>query len=94
VQKYRRFEEGTQSHYRVTNIKIQDSQSEDELTYNILQNLNSLIHDGIEIKVLAEILKENYGVNEPCCRGFIERIKIELDMYCPDMKKLYFVESN
>ncbi|WP_048065460.1 hypothetical protein [Methanosarcina acetivorans] len=90
VQKYRRF--GSQSHkYRVTKIKIQDSQSEDELKYNILQNLSNLVYNGIEIEILDGILKENYGVTGDCCRDLIERIKIELNMYCPDMKKLYFV---
>jgi hypothetical protein len=80
--------------YTVNKIKITDSQSEDELIHNILQSLQKIIHDGIEIEVLAGILKEDYYITEACCRGFIERIKIELDMYCPDMKKLYFVESN
>ena len=92
VQKYRHFEGNIQSHrYTVKNIESIDSQSEDELVYNILQKLNNLIHDGIEIEVLVGILKEDYGIAGACCRDLIERIKLELDMYCPDMKKLYYV---
>ncbi|AAM05103.1 predicted protein [Methanosarcina acetivorans C2A] len=90
VQKYRRL--GSQSHrYRITKMEIQDSQSENELVYNILQSLENTIHNGIKIEVLTGILKEDYGVTEPCCRDLIEKIKIELDMYCPDMETLYFV---
>ncbi|WP_269849062.1 hypothetical protein [Methanosarcina horonobensis] len=51
-----------------------------------------IIHDGIEIEVLIKILQENYGVTETCCMDLIERIRLDLDMYCPDRKRLYFAE--
>ena len=93
--KYRQFEGDLQAYkYMVKNIEITDTLTEKDLIEDILKSLQKIIHDGIEVEVLAGILKENYGVTGACCRDLIERIKMELDMYCPDMKKLYYVESN
>jgi len=93
--KHRHFEGDLQAYkYMVKNIEITDTLTEKELIKDILQSLQKIIHDGIEVEVLAGILKENYGITGACCRGLIERIQLELDMYCPDMKKLYFVESD
>ncbi|WP_196296992.1 hypothetical protein [Methanosarcina barkeri] len=78
--------------YMVENIEVTDSLTEEEFVRNILQGLQRVIHDGIEVEVLAGILKENYGITGTCCSGLIERIQLELDMYCPDRKKLYFAD--
>ncbi|MPN36116.1 hypothetical protein SDC9_183621 [bioreactor metagenome] len=75
----------------IKNIEITDTLTEEDLIKDILQSLQKIIHNGIEVKVLAGILKENYGITEPCCRGLIEKIQLELNMYSPDMKTLYFV---
>ncbi len=76
----------------VENIKVTDSLTEEELVRNILQGLRRVINDGIEVEVLAGILKENYGVTGACCSGLIEKIQLELGMYCPDRKRLYFAD--
>lgn len=78
----------------VESVEVVDALTEKDIVRDILQGLHRIIHDGIEIEVLVGILKENYGITGVCCRELIERIKLELDMYCPDMKKLYFVESD
>jgi hypothetical protein len=83
---------GKACRYLVENIKVTDSLTEDELVRNILQGLQRVINDGIEVEILAEILKENYGVTGSCCSGIIERIQLELGMYCPDKKRLYFAD--
>ncbi|WP_440947861.1 hypothetical protein ACSAZL_06330 [Methanosarcina sp. T3] len=80
--------------YAVENVEVVDTLTEGDLIRDVLQRLHRIIHDGIEVEVLAGILKENYGITGICCRGLIERIQLELDMYCPDRKRLYFVESN
>ncbi|AKB37884.1 hypothetical protein MSSAC_3294 [Methanosarcina siciliae C2J] len=78
--------------YVVENIEIQDSLTEEELVRSILQSLQKVIHDGIEVETLIGILEENYGVTGSCCMELIEKIKLELDMYCPDRKRLYFAD--
>ncbi|AKB19046.1 hypothetical protein [Methanosarcina sp. WWM596] len=84
--------EGQACRYAVESIEVADTLTEEELVRNVLQGLARIIHDGIEVKVLAGILKENYGITGICCRELIERIQLELDMYCPDRKRLYFVD--
>ena len=84
--------EGQACRYAVENIKIIDSLTEDELIMQILQGLQRVINDGIEVEILSGILKENYGVTEACCNEIIERIQLELGMYCPDKKRLYFAD--
>jgi hypothetical protein len=84
--------EGQACRYMVENIKVTDSLTEDELVRNILQSLQKVINDGIEIEVLAGILKENYGITGVCCSGLIDRVQLELGVYCPDRKRLYFAD--
>lgn len=86
-------EDGQACRYVVDNIEVIDSLTEEELVRDVLQGLHGVITDGIEVDVLTGILKENFGVTGACCRGLIERIQLELDMYSPDKKRLYFVES-
>ena len=76
----------------VENVDVVDSLTEDEMIRDVLRGLQGAITDGIEVEVLAGILKENFGVTGACCRGLIERIQLELDMYSPDKKRLYFVD--
>lgn len=78
--------------YVIENIEVRDSLTEEELVRSILQGLHKIVHDGIEVDVLIEVLQENYGITGPCCRDLIERIQLELNMYCPDRKRLYFAE--
>jgi hypothetical protein len=78
--------------YVIENIEVQDSLTEEELVRNILQSLQKIIYNGIEVEVLIGILEENYGVTGTCCRDLIERIQLELEMYCPDRKRLYFAD--
>lgn len=78
--------------YVIENIEIQDSLTEEELVRSILKSLQKVIHDGIEVKTLIEVLEENYGVTGRCCTEIIERIQLELGMYCPDRKRLYFAD--
>jgi hypothetical protein len=93
--KHRHFTGDIQAYrYTIKNIDITDTLTEKDLIKDILQSLQKIIHDGIEIEALAGILKENYGITGPCCRELIERIQLELDMYCPDRKRLYFVKSD
>lgn len=78
--------------YVIENIKVQDSLTEEELVRNILHSLQKIIYDGIEVEILIGVLEENYGVTEACCKDLIERIQLELQMYCPDRKRLYFAD--
>ncbi|MDQ1251004.1 MAG: hypothetical protein QG646_73 [Euryarchaeota archaeon] len=90
--KYRHFEGDIHSYrYKIKNIEITDTLTEKDLIKDILQSLQKIIHDGVKIDVLEGIMKDTYGIAEPCCRELIDRIQLELNMYSPDMKTLYFV---
>lgn len=78
--------------YIIENIKVKDSLPEEEFVGSILQSMQKIIHDGIEVEVLIETLQEKYGVTESCCMDLIEKIQLELNMYCPDRERLYFAE--
>lgn len=90
---YLHFEGETEAcRYVIKNIEIQDSLTEEELVRCILQSLQKVIYDGIEVETLIEVLEENYGVTGSCCMEIIEKIQLELGMYCPDRKRLYFAD--
>lgn len=87
--------EGEKQAYRyiIENIEVKGSLPEEDFIRSILQGMRKIIYDGIEVEVLRGILEENYGVTGACCMDLIERIQLELDMYCPDRKRLYFAET-
>ncbi|ABE51503.1 Hypothetical protein Mbur_0521 [Methanococcoides burtonii DSM 6242] len=41
----------------------------------------------------CKLLKKNFGVAAKYCCDLIQRMKIELDMYCPDRQNQYFVRG-
>ena len=93
--KYRRFDGDIPVYrYDIKNIDVTDTLTEKELMKDVIQSLHRLIHDGIEVETVEGILKDGYGITGPCCKEFLEKITEELNLYSPDMKRLYFVESN
>ena len=40
---------------------------------------------------LCKILKDKFGILEQYCCDIVQRLKVELDMYSPDHRHLYFV---
>jgi len=79
--------------YIIENIEVKYSLPEEEFVEGILRGVQEIVHDGIQVEFLIKVLGENYGVAGSCCMDLIEKIKLELDMYCPDNKRLYFAES-
>jgi hypothetical protein len=57
---------------------------------NFRSNHNS---NSITTYELCHVLKEYFGVVVVCCCDLIQRMEIELDMYCPDQEHLYFIEA-
>lgn len=51
------------------------------------------MHDGVEIRELCEILKKYYGLVAAYCCDLVVKIRIELGMYSPDRRYLYFVKQ-
>jgi hypothetical protein len=74
-------------------VETTETISEDELLKDILQSLNGCISDGIAIFELCKILNTAFGVSSQNICEIVERIKLELDMYCPDRKHLYFIQT-
>ncbi len=82
------------SSYTLKDIEVSDTVSEEQLVRDVLRELMGHIYNGITVSELCRILKDNFGILSRYCCDFIQRLKIELDMYCPDRKHLYFVEGS
>ncbi|WP_440952065.1 hypothetical protein [Methanococcoides sp. FTZ1] len=79
--------------YLIENIDVDETISEEEMARSVLQELRGYVYDGITTYELCRILKEYFGVVAMHCCDLIQKMKIELDMYCPDHQHLYFVEA-
>lgn len=81
------------SRYAVEYIQVKETVSEAELLSQIFRTIRDFVKDGIEVKELYQILKTQYGIAAVYCQDLIQKIKVELDMYCPDRQHLYFVTA-
>jgi hypothetical protein len=76
---YMRFEGENQAcKYIIENIEVKDSLPEEDFVRSVLNELQKIVHNGIEIEVLIEILQDNYGVTSTCCTDLVEKIQLEL----------------
>lgn len=73
------------------NVEITDSISAEELANCIMCELKPHMYDGMTVDEFCKLLKKYFGVASKYCCDLIQRMKVELDMYCPDRKHLYFV---
>lgn len=88
------YSDGTQSITSVVvGAKACETVSEEQLAREILLELEGYVYDGITTKELCVLLSRYFGVVSSYCCDIVQRIKIDLDMYCPDHSHLYFVES-
>ncbi|WP_319508917.1 hypothetical protein [uncultured Methanolobus sp.] len=78
---------------RVDEMEVYDSVSEEELARQIVCELRGFIYNGMTVDEFCRILKKYYGVASKYCCDLIQRMKKELDMYCPDRQHLYYVEA-
>ncbi len=76
--------------YAIERIEVADTLSEEEMAARIMQELKGLIRNGVDIKELCRVVKEYFGVAAKYCCDIIQRIKLEVGMYCPDRKHLYY----
>ena len=74
-------------------INLVDSVEAEKLALDILRDLQGYVYDGITTRQLCKLLKDKFGVAFQYCCDIVQRLKIELDMYCPDKQHLYYVES-
>ncbi|WP_135606843.1 hypothetical protein [Methanococcoides sp. NM1] len=77
----------------VTDVEMADSLSEEQLARDILLELEGYVYNGMTTDEFCKLLKKYFGVASKYCCDLIQRMKIELDMYCPDHQHLYFVEA-
>ncbi|WP_235856311.1 hypothetical protein [Methanolobus halotolerans] len=75
-------------------VEVRDTVSEEHLVKDVLRELMGHIYNRITVSELCKILKDNFDILSRYCCDFIQRLIIELDMYCPDRKHPYFVEGN
>lgn len=76
--------------YTINKIEVTDSVSEEELASTILYEIQNQIEDGVSVRQLCRIITDYYGVASNYCCDLIQRIKLELGMYCPDGGHLYY----
>lgn len=79
--------------YTIEDISIDETLTAEKFVRSVLCTVHGYIRDGIEVSELCQILRKYYGIASAYCCDLIQRIKIELDMYCPDHKRLYFVNG-
>jgi hypothetical protein len=78
--------------YAIERIEVSETVTEEELVIEVLKGMRPYVHNGVAIRELCCVLKKYYGVVAAYCCDLLTRLKIELDMYCPDHKHLYFVD--
>ena len=83
----------TETFTHIDELEVCDSVSEEEFARCILYELSNHIYDGITTEEFCKLLKKYFGVAAKYCCDIIQRMKIEMDMYCPDRQHLYFVEG-
>lgn len=74
--------------YTLSHIEVVECITEQEMAESILQDLRGWVYDGVSIRELCRIIKDNYGMAARYCCDIIESIKLELCMYSPDRKHL------
>jgi len=77
----------------LTDAEVTDSCTPSELADSVLHELADHVYNGISTHELCKILREKFGVLEQYCCDLVQKLKIELDMYCPDRQHLYYVEA-
>jgi hypothetical protein len=88
------YSDGSQTtDYTIIDLEVDESITEEELAASILRELQGHVYNGITTRQLCKILKDNFGVAFRYCCDIVQRLKIELDMYCPDRQHLYYVEA-
>ena len=85
--------ENYREHQMIKDIEIKDTLSEEELARCIVYELKDFMYHGITVDEFCKLLKKYYGVAAKYCCDLIQRMKNELDMYCPDRQHLYYVEA-
>jgi hypothetical protein len=88
------FEDNRQmSYYLVKNLDVKETVSEEEMAQSVIRELKGYVYNGITVRELYHTLQTYFGVVAIHCCDLIQRIKIDLDMYCPDREHLYYVNS-
>ena len=73
-------------------MEVDGTVTEERIASLVLQELRGHAYDGVTVNELCRILKECFGVVAVYCCDLIQRLKLEMDMYCLDGQHLYFVQ--
>lgn len=65
---------------------MDETTSEKEIAVSVMQELRGHVYDGITTCELCRVLKEYFGVVAVYCCDLIQKMKIELDRYCPELE--------
>jgi hypothetical protein len=71
-------------------VYLKETVSEEVFAAHVIRGVKDYIKDGIKIKDLCKILVDMYGIAKNFCCDLIQRIKLELCLYSPDRKRLFY----
>lgn len=77
---------------KILDIRVTDSCPQEEMWTHLLRDLVPKVKDGMTTGELYTILEVDYGILASHCYDAVQRIMVELDMYCPDRVHLRYVE--
>ncbi|MHC1753990.1 MAG: hypothetical protein AB9861_00895 [Methanosarcina sp.] len=60
------------------------------MVYQNVTLLKTHVYDRIDVRELYRILKKYYSIAAAYCCDLVARLKIEMGMYCPDHRHLYY----
>ncbi|WP_407356759.1 hypothetical protein [Methanolobus sp. WCC5] len=75
----------------ITAAEITDTCSPEELAVSVMHELRGHVYNGVTTHELCRVLRDKFGVLEQYCCDIVQKLKIELNMYCPDRRHLYYV---
>ncbi|WP_440945150.1 hypothetical protein ACSAZL_13415 [Methanosarcina sp. T3] len=83
--------EETRRNLSIKDIEVTDTVTDEELAREVLHGLKTYVYGGVDIRELCRVLKKYYNVAAAYCCDLVARLKIEMGMYCPDRRHLYYV---
>lgn len=78
---------------KVDEMEVGDTVSEEQFADDVVHELRGFMYNGMTTDEFCKLLKKYFGVAAKYCCDHLQRMKIEMDMYCPDRQHLYFVEQ-
>lgn len=77
---------------KVHKIEVTDTCTREEMIQQIMRDMCDYVCDGIKASEIYSILECDYGIAPGHCYDLVQKLMIEMNMYCPDREHLYYVK--